>query len=173
MIYFYGGAFNPLTKAHQNILDKLIKKMNINHDKLYIGVTNHDYKTYSYDSILRYQMIFNYMFKKYNFITYGKPFKWEVWNQYYKTYDFLKERFPNVEHKDICIVLGADEYQDLKDGKWVNSEKLLNEFSFKVFKRTNDISSTKVRELLNNNVSWEDVKHYISKDVYQLLKKKD
>ena len=25
MIYFYGGAFNPLTKAHQQIMDDIIK----------------------------------------------------------------------------------------------------------------------------------------------------
>lgn len=171
MIYFYGGAFNPLTKAHQQIIDDIINnKININNDSLILGVTSHDYKEYDYNQSLRYDMVYNYMFNKYVPLMEKNIFiKWQVLHQYIRTYKFLEKLYPN-QQKNIIIVLGEDEWNDLNDKKWEYSDELLNEYKFEVIPRTNNISSTKVRELLSNNSDYNTLSEYISEEVYNMIK---
>lgn len=169
MIYFYGGAFNPLTKAHQKIMDDLVNKMDLKQDKLIIGITSYQDKTYSYADQVRYDMVYNYMFNKYVPLIEKQIFvKWQVLYQYTRTYEYLHKLFPNDE---ICIVVGEDEWKDLNDKKWEYSDELLNEYKFEVILRTDNISSTKVRELLDNTVDYSQLEKYITKEVYDIIKK--
>lgn len=174
MIYYYGGAFNPLTKAHQKIIDNLVKKLDIQNDQIIIGVTSYQDKEYSYPDRIRYDMAYNYMFKKYIPLIEQKHIfiKWQVLYQYYRTYDYLKQLKDmfKTDSSNITIVIGEDEWKDLNDKKWEHSEQLLDEYKFKVIPRKNDISSTKVRELLTDkDVNYSSLKKYISKEVYDVI----
>ena len=56
MVYFYGGAFNPMTKAHQSIIFNIINKMTKD-DRFLIAITTHDYKTYQFSYDIRKKII--------------------------------------------------------------------------------------------------------------------
>mgnify|MGYP003305621535 CR=1 FL=1 len=56
MIYFYGGAFNPMTVTHQEIIADLIANMT-DKDRLVIAITTHDYKTYQFPYEVRKEII--------------------------------------------------------------------------------------------------------------------
>ena len=169
MIYFYGGAFNPLTKAHQKIIDDIISKMDLKQDQLIIGITSYQDKTYSYSDSDRHTMVYNYMFNKYVPMMEKHIYiRWQVLYQYMRTYNYLHKLFPNDE---ICIVVGEDEWNDLNDKKWVHSDELLNEYKFEIIPRTDAISSTKVRELLDNNADYSQLEQYITKEVFDMIKK--
>ena len=56
MIYFYGGAFNPMTVTHQEIITDLITNMTVK-DRLVIAITTHDYKTYQFPYDVRKNII--------------------------------------------------------------------------------------------------------------------
>lgn len=166
MIYFYGGAFNPLTLAHQEIINTIASEINGYKDTLIIGVTTHDYKTYDYNDQIRYEMIFQHMSKRY-----GLSLRWKVFYQFDRTWNFFHKIFSEEEQKDICLVVGQDEYDDLVDGKWNFSEEILANYKFKIIPRTNNISSTKVREIFKNNevINYEDVQELVSKEIFEFL----
>lgn len=158
-IYFYGGAFNPLTNSHMKIIKSILNEMNIE-DLLIIGITDHDYKTFQYDYKLRENILKN------NCLQYclypNKRIK--LIKQDKRTWQFLNE----LGYNNYVLVIGEDEYIDLKDGKWHNSENILNTFEIKVIPRNDGISSSKVRELLNNN-NFEEAKKYISEITANIL----
>lgn len=162
--YFYGGAFNPMTLAHLEIIKDIIQNMNLQ-DILIIGITDHSYKQFKYDYDLRYKIVY------YNVLKYINPpiNKIKIVKQDKRTWNFLnqddmKKYFP------ITLVLGEDEYNDLKDNKWHYSKDILNTYSIKIIPRTNNISSTKVRELFDNNASYNELKNYITEETYEIIK---
>lgn len=166
MIYYFGSAFNPITLAHQEILDKIISKVNGYKDVVVIGVTTYNYQDLEFESGIRYEMAFQYMSKKY-----GVTINWKVYYQFAKTWEYLHKIFKEEEQHNICLVIGQDEYDDLKEGKWEHSEDILNTYQIKVIPRTNNISSSKVRDLFesNNDIKFEDVQEFITKDIYEFL----
>ena len=163
-VYFYGGAFNPFTLAHQQIIDNIVKDMD-DDDKLIIGVTTHDYKEYQYHHDKRYECVYRYMMNKY-----GMSICWQVLFQIDRTWNFLNKFIPEQDQDYITLIMGEDEYQDLQAGKWHHHEDILNTYKIKIIPRTNDISSTKVRALLNQNADFNELKQYISKEVYERIK---
>ena len=88
-IYFYGGAFNPFTIAHQQIIDNLINELT-DDDILHIGITSHDYKTYEFDKNFRLEIVKSYMNSKYI-----KKFNWEVSFQDERTWNYLHKIYDN------------------------------------------------------------------------------
>lgn len=166
MIYYYGSAFNPMTLAHQNIIKDLAKTFTNFNDILIIGVSTHEYKEYSYDAVTRYYMAYNFMSKNYNI-----TFRWKVYYQFARTWEFFHKVFSEEEQKDICLIIGQDEYDSLKAGEWEHSEDILNTYQIKVIPRTDNISSSAVRELFNTEEipEYDSVKHLISKEVYDTL----
>lgn len=168
-IYFYGGAFNPLTLTHQKIIDNLVSELKLNgctddNDILHIGVTFHDYKECKFDKDLRIKFVKSFMDKNYI-----DKFGWEISLQNERTWDYLHRVYVDDVQKYITIIMGEDEYNDLKAGKWHHTDDILNTYQIKVIPRNDGVSSTKVRELINNK-KYEELKKYISDDTYQILK---
>lgn len=177
MIYFYGGAFDPITLAHEEIIKKLVKRCK-NGDSVIVGITNNDEKNYTCDIDNRYKMVTSALHAKL-----GDNFnKVTVVFQKARTYSFLSN-YPGP----ITIVLGTDEAQALKENKWVNSKKILEKYELLVFsrdnttdneqfisldKKFNTISSSKIREIMYRNpfCSHKDVKDYISHSTYDYIK---
>lgn len=157
--YFYGGAFNPMTLSHLNIIKNILSEMN-NDDLLLIGITDHNYKKIEYSYELREKILTKNLLTYCNF----PEKRIKLIKQDKRTWEFLN----SLWYKKYTLVIGQDEYEDLINKKWHYSDEILNTFKLKVIPRTDGISSTKVRELLKNK-NFQIIKNYISEETYKLL----
>ena len=181
MIYYYGGTFDPITKAHEAIIRRIKKEMRES-DKLIIGIVQNDEKNYNVSVNDRLNMVKKSLDAD------------EIVIQDKRTYAYLKSHY-RVEKITICI--GEDEWHALCSGKWENWDLLLKYYEFLVFNRedkndeialpaginpnvtflsaedtTDGISSTAVREILfkNPECHYSDVRDYITHVVFRYIK---
>ena len=141
--YFYGGAFNPMTISHMKIIQSVLLEMDKD-DLLIVGITDHDYKSFQFNYELREKIVFENCLKYCNY-----PYKRvKIIKQDKRTWRFLNE----LGYKNYVLVVGEDEYIDLKDGKWHHSEDNLNSCEIKVIQRNDGVSASKVRELFKNKM---------------------
>lgn len=181
MIYYYGGTFDPITKAHEAIIRKIKKEMR-DSDKLIIGIVQNDEKNYNAPLADRVNMV-----KKSLDVN-------EIVVQDKRTYAYLKSHYRGEK---ITICMGEDEWHSLCSGKWENWDLLLKYYEFLVFYRedkndeialpsdinpnvtflstedtTDGISSTAVREILfkNPECHYSDVRDYITHVVFRYIK---
>lgn len=165
MIYFYGGAFNPMTKAHIDIIKNIFNNMK-DEDLMIIAITEHDYKNYDYDYNTRLHIVLeNLKYAGFN-DTLGSRI--QLIKQDRRTWKFLNEVLKIKNN--LTLVIGEDEWNDLKNHKWHYSKELLTTYKFKVIPRTDNVSSTKVRKLLKNNVGFDELQKYITRETYEILK---
>ena len=124
MIYFYGGAFNPMTKAHLEIIKSILDNMK-DEDSFILAITDHDYKTYSYDYDTRLNIVFKNLENIGFDYTLGGRYK--VIKQTERTWKFLQEKLKLTNN--VTIVVGEDEIAKnkfkLKDMK-TGEEKEIN-----------------------------------------------
>lgn len=181
MIYYYGGTFDPITKAHEAIIRRIKKEMRES-DKLIIGIVQNDEKNYNVSVNDRMIMVKKSLDAD------------EIVIQDKRTYAYLKSHY-RVEKITICV--GEDEWHALCSGKWENWDLLLKYYEFLVFNRedkndeialpaginpnvtflsaedtTDGISSTAVREILfkNPECHYSDVRDYITHVVFRYIK---
>ena len=159
MNIFYGGAFNPPTKAHIDIIRKI--SMNPD-DKVVVGITDHDYKQTNYTYEQRIEMMRIAMqchARRMTEIT--------LVRQYARTWRFLAscDTIPKID----AIVVGEDEWNDIRERKWQYSSTLLENYNFIVIPRKDFISSTSVRDFIAQGRSYdEQIACYIDEPVYEL-----
>ena len=185
MIYYYGGTFDPITKAHEAIIRKIKKEMRES-DKLIIGIVQNDEKNYNVSVNDRLNMVKKSLDAH------------EIVIQDKRTYEYLDAHYRGEK---ITICMGDDEWYALCSGKWVNWDLLLKCYEFFVFNRedkdedkddvimlpaginptvtflgtgdtTDGISSTAVREILfkNPECHYSDVRDYITHVVFRYIK---
>ena len=180
MIYYYGGTFDPITKAHEAIIRKIKKEMRES-DKLIIGIVQNDEKNYNVSVNDRLNMVKKSLDAH------------EIVIQDKRTYAYLDAHYRGEK---ITICMGDDEWYSLCSGKWVNWDLLLKHYEFMVFYRedndeivlpaginptvtflgtgdtTDGISSTAVREILfkNPECHYSDVRDYITHVVFRYIK---
>ena len=180
MIYYYGGTFDPITKAHEAIIRKIKKEMRES-DKLIIGIVQNDEKNYNVSVNDRLNMVKKSLDAH------------EIVIQDKRTYAYLDAHYRDEK---ITICMGEDEWYALCSGKWVNWDLLLKHYEFLVFNRenkndeimlpaginpnvtflsaedTDGISSTAVREILfkNPECHYSDVRDYITHVVFRYIK---
>ena len=185
MIYYYGGTFDPITKAHEAIIRKIKKEMRES-DKLIIGIVQNDEKNYNVSVNDRLNMVKKSLDAH------------EIVIQDKRTYAYLDAHYRGEK---ITICMGDDEWYALCSGKWVNWDLLLKSYEFFVFNRedkdedkddvimlpaginptvtflgtgdtTDGISSTAVREILfkNPECHYSDVRDYITHVVFRYIK---
>lgn len=181
MIYYYGGTFDPITKAHEAIIRKIKKEMR-DSDKLIIGIVQNDEKNYNVSVNDRLNMVKKSLDAH------------EIVIQDKRTYAYLDAHYRGEK---ITICMGEDEWNSLCLGKWVNWDLLLKHYEFLVFYReadsdeialptgfnpnvtflstedtTDGISSTAVREILfkNPECHYSDVRDYITHVVFRYIK---
>ena len=185
MIYYYGGTFDPITKAHEAIIRKIKKEMRES-DKLIIGIVQNDEKNYNVSVNDRLNMVKKSLDAH------------EIVIQDKRTYAYLDAHYRGEK---ITICMGDDEWYALCSGKWVNWDLLLKCYEFFVFDRevhdredndeivlpaginptvtflgtgdtTDGISSTAVREILfkNPECHYNDVRDYITHVVFRYIK---
>ena len=187
MIYYYGGTFDPITKAHEAIIRRIKKEMRES-DKLIIGIVQNDEKNYNVSVNDRLNMVKKSLDAH------------EIVIQDKRTYAYLDAHYRGEK---ITICMGDDEWYSLCSGKWVNWDLLLKQYEFMVFYRedndeiyrkdndeivlpaginpnvtflgakdTDGISSTAVREILfkNPECHYSDVRDYITNVVFRYIK---
>ena len=186
MIYYYGGTFDPITKAHEAIIRRIKKEMRES-DKLIIGIVQNDEKNYNVSVNDRLNMVKKSLDAH------------EIVIQDKRTYEYLDAHYRGEK---ITICMGDDEWYALCSGKWVNWDLLLKQYEFMVFDRevhdredkddeivlpaginpnvtflgagdnTDGISSTAVREILfkNPECHYSDVRDYITHVVFRYIK---
>ena len=186
MIYYYGGTFDPITKAHEAIIRRIKKEMRES-DKLIIGIVQNDEKNYNVSVNDRLNMVKKSL-DAHEFVIQDK-----------RTYEYLDAHYRGEK---ITICMGDDEWYSLCSGKWVNWDLLLKCYEFFVFDRevhdredkddvivlpaginptvtflgagdtTDGISSTAVREILfkNPECHYSDVRDYITHVVFRYIK---
>lgn len=187
MIYYYGGTFDPITKAHEAIIRRIKKEMRES-DKLIIGIVQNDEKNYNVSVNDRLNMVKKSLDAH------------EIVIQDKRTYAYLDAHYRGEK---ITICMGDDEWYSLCSGKWVNWDLLLKHYEFMVFYRedndeiyredndeivlpaginptvtflsaedTDGISSTAVREILfkNPECHYSDVRDYITHVVFRYIK---
>ena len=181
MIYYYGGTFDPITKAHEAIIRKIKKEMRES-DKLIIGIVQNDEKNYNVSVNDRLNMVKKSLDAH------------EIVIQDKRTYAYLDAHYRGEK---ITICMGEDEWHAICSGKWVNWDLLLKCYEFLVFNRedkdddivlpaginptvtflgagdnTDGISSTAVREILfkNPECHYSDVRDYITHVVFRYIK---
>ena len=153
-VLVYGGAFDPVTTGHKEIIRALLNQM--------IAIANERFKPVDIDSPLPVALILmvsNNDEKKYTvragtrkrllrtvfheLCRYSD--RWaeddnvvQIVEQPVRTYKFLTETL-KLDPSKVTICMGADEWRKLHDfHRWEHSEELLAQFSFMVFGR-NDI----------------------------------
>lgn len=122
-IAVYGGAFDPLTVAHEAIIEYLLD----NYPEVHVFITNDDEKRYSAPYLHRIGM-FLARFPKLGYHMQGR-----------RTFETLEKCYGNDNaiygKTDIDLIIGLDELEALLDGKWKDSEKLIDKYSIRVFNR--------------------------------------
>lgn len=156
--YFFGLAAAPFTKAHQKIIQDILDEDQMN--VVYVAITDHDYKEISMPWVLRRRIV------EANLEEQVKQGRVKILKQTERTYKFLSSLHDWMDY----VVVGEDEWRDLKAGKWHYSAELLNGWRWKVVPRPEDsVSSTKVRELLKAGASYEKLKDFITEKTFSLL----
>lgn len=194
MIYYYGGAFDPFTTAHYQIIKHLMRNKN-DKDLVVVGVTDNaekEYKTSQYD---RMQIVNKSLDDKW--FTQGLS----VIPQNERTWRYLQTHFR--DGTDITVVVGEDEFAELAAGKWIHSKELIQKYQFNVFTRSKiantgvlkntkykhikyqvfslsnakyeDVSSTSVRDIFYRNpaTKYSTVKHYIGISEFKYIKENE
>ncbi len=126
---FFGGCFNPPTKAHIYLAEKVVREMKL--DKLFfVPVGNYYSKPGLIDEKYRYEML-KIICKKNNKLGVidielgiGKKLK------AIDIFKMIKEKYPN---DDLYYIMGADNLA--KISKWKNSEELIKYFKFIILQR--------------------------------------
>lgn len=175
MLVIFGGSFNPPTKAHLELYNKIKENFNCKVLVMPLSKTKYPWKDNLLDDEVRYDML-KLMFNedaisKYEFNL----------NEYKGTYQMLKDH--TYLDKDIYFVCGTDNLKQLD--KWINYDKLISEFKFIIVKRPGDEVCTRnmgayqdnftILEM-NNEISStlirEDVckyKEYLDENVYKYI----
>lgn len=177
----YGGSFNPPTKAHKEVILNLIKKFKPN--KVIIVPCGNNYN--------RKNLIdFSYRFDMLNILT--KNIENVVISDIEaKTQNYCGTLYTldnlSKEYSDLYFVMGADNLITIKT--WIKWEELLDKYHFIIFKRSdidtkyyinnnlkkykdrfniidfnNSISSTKIRDNIEEN------KELLDSEVYKYIK---
>lgn len=189
MIYIYGGAFDPVTKAHLEIV-KMLNKHLADNDRIIVSVTNNNEKNYTLPYEARVELL-RYTLRQ--IIKLDQPLP-EIVEQRSRMYVFLKTTFKKADIDNITIIVGEDEWKDLVEGKWAHSEELLKEFKFKVINRygqdlpvptfaikgfdllkvknTSSVSSSNVRNVFytNPDVKYKEVQDFLHISTFKLIK---
>lgn len=174
----YGGSFNPPSLAHYYIAKHIISNYKVD-NFLFLPVGNNYNKSSLIFENDRLNMV-KILADKLG----CKVLENEINKEFRGTYISLKEI--EKDYKDIYFIMGADNLMDLK--KWLNLDKLLNEFNFFIISRSDidvnsiikdnfgkyenkfhiinlnlDISSTKIRENIKES------KKYLLDEVYEYI----
>lgn len=185
-IGIFGGSFNPPHKMHIKIALYLIENKYLDKVIFVPQGTNYEYKKNLVSNEDRYNML-SIVTNKYSNLSVSEyEFSNEI-SYTYKTLDYFKNKYSNDNIYFICGADNLDYIDTWKNGKYIlnnynilainrgeyNTQKILNNYSKYNAKiivcnlESINISSTNIREKINNN---EDIKDLIDIDVLNYIK---
>ena len=140
----YGGSFNPPTRAHKFIIDRLFTIFRP--DNIIVVPTGN---SYGKAGLIEFEHRYNMAKLLDNRIIVSRL---EDRSEYLGTYNLLKEL--STEYRDLYYVIGSDNLKKLDT--WIDYKNLLHDFKFIVFNRygldLTDIINEKYPEFKNNFV---------------------
>lgn len=189
MIGIYVGTFNPITKGHKKVSEMAIDKFNLE-KVVFVPVSNQYNKNGLLDFNYRKEMI-KLAIKDNDKLTFSNIE--QIVPKQLKTYETLR-LLKKLYKDDLALIIGADNLIDLPN--WANVSELLTKYKIIVFNRGHlplnfliknhsllnkhkdnifvvekfddeDISSTKVRDNINNEVIENSL---LQEEVYDYIK---
>lgn len=164
---FFGGCFNPVTKAHIELIRKVIEKENLS--KVYFVPMGDLYQKKDLISIEHRIKMLELAFENEE--------KMEILNISNKnkkthaidTFQLIDKEFPDCER---FFIMGSDNYKKISE--WKNAENLMKNYQYIILDRENaktkEISSSKVREKIKQN---EEIDFFVPKQVIEYIKQKN
>ena len=124
MIYLYGASFDPITLAHQAIIQKVFTEFVGQDDVLRVLVSNNDSKKYKTPADHRYKMATSVL-----------PIgpRLVVCMQEQRTMQYIKENISPFE--PVTVVVGEDQIESIIRGEWKNVDELTKRCKFLVIAR--------------------------------------
>lgn len=166
-IVVFGGTFNPLTKAHGQILTQVGKKLDAT--KLIFVPTNcsflKSWKNFSSNQILSTKLRLQILeeFKKHHKnVDISKVEIDNISSKTYTTLKYLKQENPD---SNIYFIMGSEKLNELN--KWYKIDDLLKEFKIVIVKRNNDDISSLIKDNQYYNKYKDSFIFYSSKKEYQ------
>lgn len=177
-IGIFGGSFNPPHLTHLNIAKELLRLKYL--DKIiFVPTGNMYHKTGLIDIKYRLDML-KLMTRDFSNMLVSDYENQDKVVYTYETLDYFKNMYLG---SDIYFILGADNLKQIDS--WKNSDYLLKNYKFIVISRdneivinndnitclsikNNDISSTFIRNNINNN---DIIKGYLDKNVLGYIRK--
>ena len=126
MNYVYGGSFNPPTKAHLKIIEKLINLPDCEH-VIIIPVGDDYKKPYLVDFSKRAEML-EIVTKQYDQVIISDIEDKHNFHGTLKTLNLLSH-----DYSDLCFVMGTDQLKHFKT--WIEYKKLLASYPFLIIQR--------------------------------------
>ena len=161
---FFGGCFNPVTKAHIDLIRDVIKKENLS--KVYFVPMGDFYCKNNLIPVNHRIAMLKLAIKNEKKMDILHISNKDSKTRAIDSFKLIEEKFKNSEH---FFIMGSDNYKKLPN--WENSEKLINNYKYIVLDRdkgiTKDISSSIAREKIRMNESANDL---ISEQVLQYIK---
>lgn len=146
----YGGAFNPLTKAHIDIVNLILKTYK--NSKVIIVPVGNDYnKSELIDFHDRYNMI-NLVFKNNKNVIVSKIEHENVFQGTIETLNKLSETYSNIH-----LLVGSDNI--LYFDKWIKYEKLLSTYPLLIVNRDNVLINNVMSKYNYLNVKFNIIKY--------------
>jgi 8-oxo-dGTP diphosphatase len=128
--YIYGGAFDPPTLAHCEIVKTIRTKLRRD-DELIILVSDNDEKQYVTPIEQRIAMA------ELAFVDGTREDRIQYIRQPHRMYQTITEDLGlNLDKDDVILCLGADQAIQLRDGKWHHSDELITKCRFMLFNRS-------------------------------------
>ena len=166
-IGFFGGCFNPPTNVHINIANNLIKQGKL--DKVvFVPVNDYYKKEKLIEAKHRYNMLClatkNYPNLEVNDILIKENRKLFTVDAFEVIGD--SPYATKCRKRDIFMIMGSDNYNRMPT--WKEYDKIKDKYNYIIIDRNeNEISSTEIRDMINNND--KNVMEYLSEDVYKYI----
>lgn len=158
---FFGGCFNPPTNTHIKLAINLINKKVL--DKvIFVPVGDYYKKQDLISAKHRYAMLkiatSNYENLEVEDITLNSKDKLFAIDTFKLIYDKYSKKY------DIYFIMGSDNFQKMPT--WKDYEEIKDKYKYVVIERTEDISSTNIRDKLQ---SGEKVSNYMEPEVLKYI----
>ena len=168
-IGFFGGCFNPPNNLHIEIANNLINNKKIDR-VIFVPVNDYYKKEGLIEAKHRYNML-ELAVKNYKNLEVDDIELKENRKLYaIDAFEIIQNsKFITDNNKNnIIFIMGSDNYEQMP--KWKDYDTIKNKYNFIVINRNkDDITSTKIRELLNNDINL--ARQYLPEGVYNYIVK--
>lgn len=162
-IGFFGGCFNPPSKIHINIANKLLEENKLD-EIIFVPVGDFYPKKGLIEGKHRYNML-KLSIKDYDNLKVD-DMEINTKRNLYATevFELIQDKY---KENEIYYIMGSDNFQKMPT--WKNYNEIIKKYKYLVLERKKDmISSTEIRKMLKQE---KDMSDLLYKDVIDYIKK--